>query len=394
MATPVPTCFHPITTVSSTSSANRITRIKPPAASASGKWWTPLFGLSSDPDYIQDPEPSTDGSVTGSSDPVNGRSRFAPGCFTEEKAKQLRMKTSEMANFHDIMYHSAIASRLASDYTILEFLIEISIATRCRRQKVEWSRRASDAATSGMGKMGVEDYDYNYEPAVAFGFVLIRVVAFKKESSDETPPQPQQKSKRNYTKRVRPQRWIEAEEVGLSKAYIQCSIDDKKGNQKERTAFWQDILKHLCTQIQGSDRSRHQLNSKWKDLQRKVNNLNCIYNRLKNRPTSERSDIDILKAAHTEYLKQNKNEPMSPILHQKIAKTLLQENTQVVQMLDFQFTPSVHLKKLILRGKKKKKGKSHSRPGQEKGNGSNRKQSKQIRQPYWKKMQKPESASE
>ncbi|CAI9281290.1 unnamed protein product [Lactuca saligna] len=112
MATPLPTCFHPITTVSS---ANRITRIKPPAASASGKWWTPLFGMPSDPDYIHNPETATDGSVTGTSDPDNGRSRFAPGCFTEEKAKQLRMKTSEMANFHDIMYHSAIASRLASD---------------------------------------------------------------------------------------------------------------------------------------------------------------------------------------------------------------------------------------------------------------------------------------
>nr|GEX43528.1 hypothetical protein [Tanacetum cinerariifolium] len=36
-------------------------------------------------------------------------------CFTEEKAKQLRMKTVEMSNFHDVMYHSAIASRLASD---------------------------------------------------------------------------------------------------------------------------------------------------------------------------------------------------------------------------------------------------------------------------------------
>ncbi|KAI3512652.1 hypothetical protein L1887_19970 [Cichorium endivia] len=37
------------------------------------------------------------------------------GCFTEEKAKQLRMKTVETVNFHDMMYHSAIASRLASD---------------------------------------------------------------------------------------------------------------------------------------------------------------------------------------------------------------------------------------------------------------------------------------
>ncbi|KAJ6394436.1 hypothetical protein OIU77_023614 [Salix suchowensis] len=46
---------------------------------------------------------------------VDPRSRFALGSFTEEKAKQLRRKTLEGSTFHDIMYHSAIASRLALD---------------------------------------------------------------------------------------------------------------------------------------------------------------------------------------------------------------------------------------------------------------------------------------
>ncbi|KAK9054678.1 hypothetical protein SSX86_025757 [Deinandra increscens subsp. villosa] len=115
MATSLSTFFHPLTTVSTASSTNRISRIKPPAASSSAKWWTPLFGLPSDPDYINNPATITDGSVTENVDPDNARSRFAPGCFTEEKAKQMRMKTVETANFHDIMYHSAIASRLASD---------------------------------------------------------------------------------------------------------------------------------------------------------------------------------------------------------------------------------------------------------------------------------------
>ncbi|KAK9066276.1 hypothetical protein SSX86_013597 [Deinandra increscens subsp. villosa] len=111
------TLFQPITIVSTSSSNNHrfSSRKKPLAASssASAKWWTPLFALSSDPDYILNP-------ATGASDldDKGGRSRppFAPGCFTEEKAKQMRMKTIETANFHDLnMYHSAIASRLASD---------------------------------------------------------------------------------------------------------------------------------------------------------------------------------------------------------------------------------------------------------------------------------------
>lgn len=113
MATSLSTCFQPITIISS-SSTNRLSQIKPPAA-ASGKWWTPIFNLSPDPDYINNPETETNKSVTEILDLENSRSRFAPGCFTEEKAKQLRMKTVESANFHDIMYHSAIASRLASD---------------------------------------------------------------------------------------------------------------------------------------------------------------------------------------------------------------------------------------------------------------------------------------
>ncbi|CAI9114041.1 OLC1v1014660C1 [Oldenlandia corymbosa var. corymbosa] len=85
----------------------------------SSNWWTPLFGWSSDPDYIVNP-----GSKNG--DPVHPQkedgvqrptrsTKFGVGCFTEEKAKELRKKTSETSNFHDIMYHSAIASRLASD---------------------------------------------------------------------------------------------------------------------------------------------------------------------------------------------------------------------------------------------------------------------------------------
>ncbi|WCJ40629.1 hypothetical protein M5689_021541 [Euphorbia peplus] len=84
-------------------------RHKPPSAT----WWAPLFGWSSDPDYVTsgaaDPQPEAVPEVD------RPRSKFSLGGFTEEKAKQLRKKTAESSSFHDIMYHSAIASRLASD---------------------------------------------------------------------------------------------------------------------------------------------------------------------------------------------------------------------------------------------------------------------------------------
>ncbi|KAL3535818.1 hypothetical protein ACH5RR_004279 [Cinchona calisaya] len=95
--------------------------------SSSSNWWSPLFGWSAEPDYIDTDYRKTDLSTNTSknSDPDQdqdpkpaAKSRLAPGKFTAEKARQLRMMTTESSTFHDVMYHSAIASRLASDFSI------------------------------------------------------------------------------------------------------------------------------------------------------------------------------------------------------------------------------------------------------------------------------------
>ncbi|KAM3326632.1 hypothetical protein P3S67_001758 [Capsicum chacoense] len=104
MATPFSCfCSAPVQSSSSALSANRVNPGQKPTTS----WWTPLFGWSSEPDYIAAPRREISGQKSDS--------KFQPGCFTEDKAKELRRKTMETSNFHDIMYHSAIASRLASD---------------------------------------------------------------------------------------------------------------------------------------------------------------------------------------------------------------------------------------------------------------------------------------
>ncbi|KAK4354443.1 hypothetical protein RND71_026637 [Anisodus tanguticus] len=116
MATPF-TCFCSAPVQSSNRVNPDLTRQKPASIScSSASWWTPLFGWSSEPDYIVDSKPSKE--ISGKkSDQETGRirSKFRPGCFTEDKAKELRKMTIESYNFHDKMYHSAIASRLASD---------------------------------------------------------------------------------------------------------------------------------------------------------------------------------------------------------------------------------------------------------------------------------------
>ncbi|KAL6974291.1 hypothetical protein U1Q18_028472 [Sarracenia purpurea var. burkii] len=91
---------------------------------SSPNWWTPLFGWSSEPDYIDsgynrkaDLSAKVESDSGSNPEPKTARSRFRPGCFTEEKARQLRMMTTDASSFHDAMYHSAIASRLASDFS-------------------------------------------------------------------------------------------------------------------------------------------------------------------------------------------------------------------------------------------------------------------------------------
>ncbi|KAA3486077.1 plant/protein [Gossypium australe] len=88
---------------------------------SSTNWWGPLFGMSSEPDYF-DSDNKTDFKEKREVEPGTDtaqksiRSKFSPGSFTEEKARQLRMMTTNTSSFHDAMYHSAIASRLASDF--------------------------------------------------------------------------------------------------------------------------------------------------------------------------------------------------------------------------------------------------------------------------------------
>ncbi|KAF7847505.1 hypothetical protein BT93_L2896 [Corymbia citriodora subsp. variegata] len=96
--------------------------------SSDNKWLAPIFGFSSEPGYIDSAAdgkvayPSRKADLEGSGSSLSaaakpGRPRPDPIRFTEEKARLLRLMTSDhAASLHDAMYHSAIASRLASDF--------------------------------------------------------------------------------------------------------------------------------------------------------------------------------------------------------------------------------------------------------------------------------------
>ncbi|KAL5202409.1 hypothetical protein ABZP36_013361 [Zizania latifolia] len=75
-----------------------------------GKWWAPLLGWSGKADYIEAAAP---GPVVEEEGSEGRRRRPFVGGLTEEKARELRARMVETESFHDAMYHSAIASRLA-----------------------------------------------------------------------------------------------------------------------------------------------------------------------------------------------------------------------------------------------------------------------------------------
>ncbi|KAF6988534.1 hypothetical protein CFC21_006054 [Triticum aestivum] len=86
-------------------------RVRAAGAPEGGKWWAPLLGWSGRADYIEAAAPAPAMAVVEEEEEKAGRS-FVGG-LTEEKARQLRARMVETESFHDAMYHSAIASRLA-----------------------------------------------------------------------------------------------------------------------------------------------------------------------------------------------------------------------------------------------------------------------------------------
>eukprot|EP01018_Ginkgo_biloba_P009661 Gb_38573 [translate_table: standard] len=81
------------------------------------RWWVSLLGWRPDDGSIKFDAPKSVVEDADNEERKNTRqSKFMPGKFTPEKAKLLRKNLMATASFHDKMYHSAIASRLASSH--------------------------------------------------------------------------------------------------------------------------------------------------------------------------------------------------------------------------------------------------------------------------------------
>ncbi|KAG6467566.1 uncharacterized protein LOC122035934 [Zingiber officinale] len=82
----------------------------PSSGDAKRRWWAPLFRSIFGDTPVSDEEPKIAGETA---DAATESSERRPR-LTTEKAKMLRREMRATETFHDAMYHSAIASRLAS----------------------------------------------------------------------------------------------------------------------------------------------------------------------------------------------------------------------------------------------------------------------------------------
>uniref|UniRef100_A0A5K0WUU4 Uncharacterized protein n=2 Tax=Nymphaea colorata TaxID=210225 RepID=A0A5K0WUU4_9MAGN len=77
-------------------------------------WWAPIFGIGRE---TTDPAPESSSKAGEKPDEAEKEERKPPGAnragLTAEKARLLRKELRSTENWHDAMYHSAIASRLA-----------------------------------------------------------------------------------------------------------------------------------------------------------------------------------------------------------------------------------------------------------------------------------------
>ena len=87
-------------------------RMRAGADGGGARWWAPLLGWSGQPDYIDAQPAAAAAEAAAAAQHQRTARRF--GVLTEDKARQLRLRMMETESFHDAMYHSAIASRLAS----------------------------------------------------------------------------------------------------------------------------------------------------------------------------------------------------------------------------------------------------------------------------------------
>ncbi|KAM0054548.1 putative glutathione transferase [Helianthus debilis subsp. tardiflorus] len=93
------------------------------------------------------------------------------------------------------------------------------------------------------------------------------------------------------------QKWTKVQEKALAKAWVHCSTNKKKGNQQNRDNFWRKILDHYNATVGGSNRTVHQVRSKWGLMMTKINFFNGLYQQADRTRGSGCNHLIVMKVA-------------------------------------------------------------------------------------------------
>ncbi|XP_022014465.1 uncharacterized protein LOC110913957 [Helianthus annuus] len=100
--------------------------------------------------------------------------------------------------------------------------------------------------------------------------------------------------------------WTHRQEEALAKAYVHCTLNKKKGNQQRADGFWKKVLNHYNETVGGSNRTHHQVHSKWMPMQTKINTFNSLYHQADRLRPSGEDDAYAMKQALKDYKNKEK----------------------------------------------------------------------------------------
>ncbi|XP_023745124.1 glutathione S-transferase T3-like [Lactuca sativa] len=127
-----------------------------------------------------------------------------------------------------------------------------------------------------------------------------------------TPPPQRRKGKKQACEgvaqpgRQKPTAWLPHEELVLVKSWADISEDSIQGNVQLGDHFWFRILERFREELEKCDdyRTKHQMNSKFREIAKGVSKINGLYNNLKTQRKSSQGDEQILQEALQFYLEE------------------------------------------------------------------------------------------
>ncbi|XP_035838174.1 uncharacterized protein LOC118485812 [Helianthus annuus] len=125
-------------------------------------------------------------------------------------------------------------------------------------------------------------------------------VAVEENPVNENVAEPERKGK------AKRETWTPRQEEALAKAFVYCTLNKKKGNQQKADGFWKKVLNHYNETVGGSNRTHHQVRSKWMTIQTKINTFNGLYHQADRLRPSGSDDAYVMKQALKDYKSKEK----------------------------------------------------------------------------------------